>query len=84
MSVELLRSFKSASELFGEKEVIGALREEFADICCHTDVVIHGVIDYLDKKLGACPDGYSIDIVARILDHWCGQKEMTPDPGWAS
>ena len=83
MSVELLRSFKSAAELFGEEEVVGALREEFADVCSHTDVMIHGVIDYLDKKLDACPDGYTIEIVARVLGVWINQKEMTPDAWWA-
>lgn len=83
MSDELMRSFKSASELFGEAAVIGALREEFADVCSHTDVMVHGVIDYLDKKLHVCPDGYSIEIVARVLSVWIEQKELTPDPWWA-
>jgi len=84
MSDALLTSFKTAILMFGEEDVLGALRLQFADVCCETDIMIQKVIDFLDKKLDSCPDNYAIDIVSATLGAWIDQKEMTPDPWWAS
>lgn len=84
MSDALLSSFAAANALFGEAAVLDALRLQFADVCCETDVMIQTVIDFLDKKFDSCPDNYAIDIVSATLGAWIDQKEMTPDPWWAS
>jgi hypothetical protein len=79
----LLSTFRNASKLGDNEQTLAALRLHYADVCTDTDVIIHKILECLEKKI-YIPKKWNdqCEHITYTLNAWIKAGEYQPEPLW--
>jgi len=79
----LLTTFRTACKLGDEEQTLAALRHHYTDVCSDNDLIIHKILDCIEKKT-YIPKKWSgqCEHIIYTLNVWIKAGEYQPEPLW--